>query len=822
MFSLLSAIAVAMILLAGAGVYWITDSELAESRQTKADALVSGAGLSIGAKIDTLNAITDKMAQDPEVVAAISGNNPGSIAAVIAKLEQHYPDVQKIRLLLPGVTEPDQTGEPRMSLADLDMVRDAVTAEPPAAIHGTSATDRHLAIARKIRKDNQVIGVILVSMNYDFIGKFLKRIPGNGGAFELKQDKWVLATAGAKKNWDEGTEANYKIAETGWELNYSAANGGFADLTFIAGFIVIPVIVFAGLSFFIYRKLSGMLMNDLSTVMMAFTDMMKNKPLGSYPVKLKEFNVVVSSLARYKRLHNNEDSAQINSAEEDSLMNDEFWEDFSLELDKPALPEEKPKAAVSSGNLPNLSAPSDHSRKKDTLSAIFRAYDIRGLVGSSLTHGVVYDIGRALGTETAAQGCKTLVVGRDGRTSSRELSDSLAQGIISTGCNVLDIGMVPTPVLYFVAHHIEGRSGVMVTGSHNPAQYNGLKMVVKGETLAGDRIQQLKACIDNQAYTVDNPGMIERNEKFANEYLGTISEDVHLGRPMRVVLDCGNGVAGELGPLLLRTLGCEVIELFCDVDGSFPNHHPDPSKPENLKELITSVRHYQADLGLAFDGDGDRLGVVDSNGKIIWPDRQMMLFAKDVLARKPGAEIIYDVKCRRHLGTEITKYGGHPVMWKTGNSFMKAKLKATGAKLAGEMSGHIFFNDRWFGFDDALYAAARLIEILSADTRTSAEVFGQLPDSINTPELNVDMNEGENFKFIDDLMSKANFAGGKITTIDGLRVDFPNGWGLVRASNTTPSLVIRFEADTQEALRTIQDQVRQQMAAVKPDLTLPF
>jgi len=822
MFSLLSAIAVAMILLAGAGVYWITDSELAESRQTKADALVSGAGLSIGAKIDTLNAITDKMAQDPEVVAAISGNNPGSIAAVIAKLQQHYPDVQKIRLLLPGVTEPDQTGEPRMSLADLDMVRDAVTAEPPAAIHGTSATDRHLAIARKIRKDNQVIGVILVSMNYDFIGKFLKRIPGNGGAFELKQDKWVLATAGAKKNWDEGTEANYKIAETGWELNYSAANGGFADLTFIAGFIVIPVIVFAGLSFFIYRKLSGMLMNDLSTVMMAFTDMMKNKPLGSYPVKLKEFNVVVSSLARYKRLHNNEDSAQINSAEEDSLMNDEFWEDFSLELDKPALPEEKPKAAVSSGNLPNLSAPSDHSRKKDTLSAIFRAYDIRGLVGSSLTHGVVYDIGRALGTETAAQGCKTLVVGRDGRTSSRELSDSLAQGIISTGCNVLDIGMVPTPVLYFVAHHIEGRSGVMVTGSHNPAQYNGLKMVVKGETLAGDRIQQLKACIDNQAYTVDNPGMIERNEKFANEYLGTISEDVHLGRPMRVVLDCGNGVAGELGPLLLRTLGCEVIELFCEVDGSFPNHHPDPSKPENLKELITSVRHYQADLGLAFDGDGDRLGVVDSNGKIIWPDRQMMLFAKDVLARKPGAEIIYDVKCSRHLGTEITKYGGHPVMWKTGHSFMKAKLKASGAKLAGEMSGHISFNDRWFGFDDALYAAARLIEILSADTRTSAEVFGQLPDSINTPELNVDMNEGENFKLIDDLMSKANFAGGKITTIDGLRVDFPNGWGLVRASNTTPSLVIRFEADTQEALRTIQDQVRQQMAAVKPDLTLPF
>ncbi|MGZ8196488.1 MAG: phosphomannomutase/phosphoglucomutase, partial [Methylosarcina sp.] len=407
-------------------------------------------------------------------------------------------------------------------------------------------------------------------------------------------------------------------------------------------------------------------------------------------------------------------------------------------------------------------------------------------------------------------------------TSSRELSESLARGIASTGCNVLDVGMVPTPVLYFVAHHLEDRSGVMVTGSHNPAQYNGLKMVIKGETLAGDRIQQLKLCIDNQAYAVGQPGTIERNDKFINEYIGTISEDVHLARPMTVVLDCGNGVAGELGPVLLRTLGCEVIELFCEVDGSFPNHHPDPSKPENLNELILAVQHYHADLGLAFDGDGDRLGVVDSNGKIIWPDRQMMLFAKDVLARKPGAEIIYDVKCSRHLGSEITKHGGRPVMWKTGHSFMKAKLKATGAKLAGEMSGHIFFNDRWFGFDDALYAAARLIEILSADTRTSAEVFGQLPDSINTPELNVNMAEGENFKFIDDLMSTANFAGGKITTIDGMRVDFPNGWGLVRASNTTPSLVIRFEADTKEALKSIQDQIRQQMVAIKPDITLPF
>jgi phosphomannomutase/phosphoglucomutase len=377
-------------------------------------------------------------------------------------------------------------------------------------------------------------------------------------------------------------------------------------------------------------------------------------------------------------------------------------------------------------------------------------------------------------------------------------------------------------VLYFVARHTDGRSGVMITGSHNPADYNGLKMVINGETLAGEKIQQLKTCIDNQAYATGTPGSIEQNSQFSNEYIGIISEDVRVARPMTVVLDCGNGVAGELGPMLLKTLGCDVRELFCDIDGSFPNHHPDPSNPKNLTELIATVKHYKADIGIAFDGDGDRLGVVDSNGKIIWPDRQMMLFAKDVLAAKPGAEIIYDVKCTRHLADQITKFGGRPTMWKTGHSLMKAKLKETGAKLAGEMSGHIFFNDRWFGFDDALYSAARLIEILSKDSRSSAEIFADFPDSINTPELNVTLEEGENVTFIESMFAAADFSGGKITDIDGMRVDFPDGWGLVRASNTTPSLVIRFEADSEAAIRNIQEQFRQLMTKIKPGIALPF
>jgi phosphomannomutase/phosphoglucomutase len=382
--------------------------------------------------------------------------------------------------------------------------------------------------------------------------------------------------------------------------------------------------------------------------------------------------------------------------------------------------------------------------------------------------------------------------------------------------------MVPTPVLYFVTQHTEGRTGIMLTGSHNPANYNGLKMVMQGETLANEKIQQLKQRIAEEDFITEAMGSVEQNDGYYEEYIGTICDDIRLDKSLKVVVDCGNGVAGKLAPELLMALGCEVIELFCEIDGNFPNHHPDPSKPENLKDLIAAVATHKADVGLAFDGDGDRLGVIDNAGKIIWADRQMMLYAKQVLSLKAGAEIIYDVKCSRHLGEQIKKHGGHPVMWKTGHSLMKAKLKETGAALAGEMSGHIFFNDRWFGFDDALYTAARLLEILSADSRSSSEVFAEFPDSINTPELNVSLAEGENFTFMAELIKTANFPDATVIDIDGLRVDFKDGWGLVRASNTTPSLVIRFEADTQHALERIQQQFALLMTDVKSDIKLPF
>ncbi|MCU0735655.1 MAG: phosphomannomutase/phosphoglucomutase [Methylotetracoccus sp.] len=453
-------------------------------------------------------------------------------------------------------------------------------------------------------------------------------------------------------------------------------------------------------------------------------------------------------------------------------------------------------------------------------SSIFRAYDIRGVVGESLTEAAVRQIGRAIGTVAALQNEQRVIVARDGRLSSPALCQALTEGLRAAGRDVTDLGLAPTPVLYFATHVLNSRSGVIITGSHNPVNYNGVKVVIAGHTLSGGEIQDLRRRIEAQDFA-SGRGSIETVD-VVPRYLERIVGDVRLARPLKTVIDCGNGAAGIAAPRLFRALGCEVSELFCDVDGTFPNHHPDPSRPENLKALIETVKREQADFGMAFDGDGDRLGVIDSDGRVIWPDRQMMVFAADVLSREPGATILYDVKCTRHLASQIRKHGGKPLMWKTGHSLMKAKLKETGAALAGEMSGHVFFGERWYGFDDGLYAGARMAEILSKDCRPAAEVFGELPDSINTPELNVALAEGENFALIDKLQRLADFPEAAITRIDGLRVDFPDGFGLVRASNTTPSLVIRFEADDSEALRRIQQRFRELLLQVKPGMALPF
>jgi phosphomannomutase / phosphoglucomutase len=451
---------------------------------------------------------------------------------------------------------------------------------------------------------------------------------------------------------------------------------------------------------------------------------------------------------------------------------------------------------------------------------IFKAYDIRGIVGKTLTPPIVEGIGQAIGSEACARAISTLAIGRDGRLSGPELSEALSRGIRKSGIQVVDIGLVATPMLYFAAHQLTGSSGVMLTGSHNPPDYNGLKMVLAGDSLSGDAIQSLRRRLENDALMTGSGTY--RQHDIAAAYIGRIADDVKLARPMKVVVDCGNGAPGAFAPSLYRQMGCSVRELYCDVDGNFPNHHPDPSQLGNLADLIATLKSSDAEIGLAFDGDGDRLGVVTRNGSVIFPDRQLMLFAADVLSRNPGAEIIFDVKCTRNLFAWIRNHGGRPTMWKTGHSFIKAKMRETGALLAGEMSGHIFFKERWFGFDDGLYAGARLLECLSKVADLDATLHA-LPEAVSTPELQIDLEEGENFALIDKLRRTAKFDNPEeIVTIDGLRVEYADGFGLARSSNTTPVLVLRFEADNSAALKRIQEDFRRVLLQAKPDAVLPF
>ena len=451
---------------------------------------------------------------------------------------------------------------------------------------------------------------------------------------------------------------------------------------------------------------------------------------------------------------------------------------------------------------------------------IFRAYDIRGIVETALTPDAVTQIGQAFASEARAQGQDTAVIGRDGRLSSPELAASLSNGLRAGGCNVVDIGMVPTPVLYFATHKLKTGTGIMVTGSHNPPEYNGLKMLIAGNTIYGDGIKALYQRIVTDDIESGEGDYVQQD--VISDYINTITSDIQLERPLDIAVDCGNGVAGVLAVELFNKLGCSVTDLYCDVDGTFPNHHPDPSKPENLDDIRNRIAEKTLDLGLAFDGDGDRVGIIDNKQNIIWADRQMMLYAADVLERKPGAQIIYDIKSSTNLEHFIKAHGGVALMWKTGHSFIKAKMKETGAELAGEMSGHIFFKERWFGFDDGLYSAARMLEILSKQQRPPSDVFAELPDSINTPELQIMFEEGEHYKFMDSFKQQADFDNADIITIDGMRVNFPHGWGLIRPSNTTPSLVLRFEADSQAELDIIKAKFRQEILKQDSSLQLPF
>ncbi|MDX1451858.1 MAG: phosphomannomutase/phosphoglucomutase [Oleiphilaceae bacterium] len=613
-----------------------------------------------------------------------------------------------------------------------------------------------------------------------------------------------------------------------WQLQYVSGSNGAISLDRIVPLIVLGV---GGLLLALaLMLLVRVRMASVKQSLQLATRMMRNAVSGegkkNQLLAFAELNSMVAAVSQAARqIPKSQPEKPTQKAEEVPQSGDDapLFEDDLLDLDVLAEAESGLDGIVadSAYQESETGAIVEEVQQLDVPQSIFRAYDIRGVVNETLNEGIVELIGKALASEALSQGHSTLCVGYDGRLSSVAYCEAITRGIVSTGANAIIIGQVPTPVLYYATHHFETGTGVMITGSHNPSNYNGFKMMIGGNTLSGEDIQKLYNRIVLQDFA---QGQGERSEQpVERDYLDTILDDIAVAAPLKVVVDAGNGVAGGIAPTLIEELGCEVIPLYCEVDGNFPNHHPDPGKPENLKDLIAAVQEHEADIGLAFDGDGDRVGVVTNAGKIIWPDRLLMLFAKDVVARNPGADIIYDVKCSRRLSALITGYGGRPVMWKTGHSLIKAKMKETGALLAGEMSGHVFFKERWYGFDDGLYSAARLLEILGVDDRPSDAVFADFPEDVSTPEINITVTDESKFSIVEKLCAqKDQFAEANVSTIDGLRVDYPNGWGLCRASNTTPVLVLRFEADDEQALESIKDAFKRVLAQVDDSLDLNF
>lgn len=794
----------------------------------------------ITAIVEHYGATTALLAKDPDIAYILMVGNKTSLRSTEESLRYVFPAAINVQLLPPGLAEVDMNASPPLSYAAIAQMRMAESgAEVPALeVHLLNTPQQHVNIVRPVMDPagGGVVGHLMLSLSKDVLQDILGDLQELNGYIELQQNgtkgKPVAVARYGDNNVKQGAaERILPIAGSRWQVAYWPAISGLYYLgnisMWVLGAFLVAAFILVLLIVFLFRSIKNALRVDQISMVTIMKDFRDGHVQREYPSGLAEVRETVEFMTQLVQPRQRTVTAERES--DDEYLSEETVTEIEDDLD---IDEDTIRAgvaadfgsAIRSDNLILEEDPLEIETDNEPIevdASIFRAYDIRGVVNQTLTRQAVNLIGRAIGSEALQRGRNTFAIGRDGRLSGPDLSEALIAGIVSTGCDVKDIGCVPTPVLYFATHYLDTQNGVVVTGSHNPPDYNGLKIVIDGETLSGPAIQSLRERIESSNFIAADPGRVEVIN-VVPDYIERIRGDVTLSRPLKVVVDCGNGVAGGVIPQLLEGLGCEVTCLFCDVDGSFPNHHPDPSKTENLEDLVKAVAVNQADIGLAFDGDGDRLGVVSADGRVIWPDRVLMLYAMDILERNPGGQIIYDVKCTKHLDALIREHGGEPLMWKTGHSFIKAKIKETGALLAGEMSGHIFINERWYGFDDALYAAARLLEVLGKDDRSSTEVFADLPDSVNTPELNVVMQEGEPPVYIDKLLENAHFEGASISTIDGLRADYEDGWGLVRASNTTPVLVLRFEADNDAALSRIMGDFRRVMLQVNPELSLPF
>ena len=749
----------------------------------------------------------ESVAQRPILATLLAGRDAVQITQQQQALFKVFPSAKNICLIDAGIDEIDNHACLPITYATLESLRQAKTeGSSSLGLMQVGSDAAHLLLARRILdQDNQVVGVLVVTLSPDWVASQLFVSDALDGYAELQQgqaNSIVLATQGDARLKQGLAHFHHDLVGTHWKIAYwpqklSDTSPPYSLISLILGVMILMWFLGELTRKYIHKT-------DIATLEQQLVDLSN----GVMKIKYAMIDDTFANLSAHIQTLGKTMTAAARTIDEASRPTESTSERIRKKLD-----------ADTTGNSAEFDM-FDQAINID--KRIFKAYDIRGMVGDSLNAEIVALIGRAIGSQAQELGISHIVVGRDGRHSSPEFSEALIAGILGSGCDVSNLGMVPTPVLYFASHHLDIASSVMVTGSHNPSDYNGLKIVLAGDSIAGDDLLSLYHRIEDGQLLQGKGSLYDID--IIHDYLQRITDDIQLPRQIKVVIDSGNGVTGHIAPKLFRALGCDVVELFCDIDGDFPNHNPDPSQPDNMQKLIKAVEEYDAELGIAFDGDGDRLGVVDTLGNMIFPDRLMILFAQDLLLRLPGSVIIYDVKSSHLLGEAISRAGGEAIMLQSGHSVIRNKMREMEAQLAGELSGHIFFKERWYGFDDGMYAAARLLELLCQDplTRTPTEIFAAMPQKYTTPEMLLAMDAEESRRFIVEIQKDGDFSGAQLTTIDGLRADYPYGWGLVRASNTMPGLTLRFEGDTEQDLYQIQQIFKQQILQIKPTLTVSF
>lgn len=790
-------------------------------RQQLGDAVAAELAQQINIKQGEIQALLTRLAATDLATDAIGGSTSDLLEAE-GRLVTMIPGAARVKLIKVGEARPDQ-GFPPLNYTAVDLIRNAEEGRKPPAE----------AISSQAQLEGQkwiIFAVPITTSTGDVRGtlfchitaaSIIMDVAGTGsGEVRIMQNVGTTPKTVTSAGSGAGdTVFTTKLANPNWTMQYvpapAVSDSTPASIVFyVAPALVMLIFALAGI-FVSSNRSGGLLADDLKTLGQQISRVQSGHFDGDAAYRLpgfREQNLALYDLvkvpppaaAQPKTIKQAEPAVEAS----EKIVEIEMVDGGSSD------------AEIEEIEVDDFDSVVEQASAEESIVAvnpdIFRAYDIRGIVGETLSEDIARQIGLAIGSEAEAQGQQSLLVGFDGREYSPALAEALIDGLTASGRDVINIGSVPTPVLYYATHNSDTQSGVMVTGSHNAPDYNGFKIVLGRKTLSGGEITALYDRISSGNFSSGEGSM--NVSDFTQDYMDAIADDVVVAQPLKVVVDCANGIAGAFAPELLDNLGCEAVPLYCDVDGSFPNHHPDPTRPENLEDLILTVQSQGADLGLAIDGDGDRLVAVTAEGDIVWPDKLLMLFAKDIVSRNPGSDVVYDVKCTRHLNSVISGFGGRPIISRSGHSFIKAKLAETGALLGGELSGHICFSERWFGFDDALYSAARLLEIVGSQEEGLAELLREFPVSVSTPEIHVEVSDEDKFDLVDALVAAADFEDATMTTIDGLRVDFADGWGLVRVSNTEPAITLRFEADNEEILEDIKAAFRELLQEIRSDL----